>query len=189
MQSTDRKAFEDQIRVLCAGYNVPATDERIEAYWRGLQRMHVPQLVRAVDYALGEQGPEKLPTPKGLSALLHATRASAPDRPTVRPKHDPLKALGNGCLVRVLLRNRGVNDDAASDESLRLMIAAKNRIVDQARGTYGERELADDEADELSDVLVAAIEKLWQPRAPEEVAADIEHFQRTGSVRDTNLLL
>jgi len=62
MLSTDRPEFEAQLAALCAGFNVPATKERQEAYWTGLSKMSLPQFVRTVEYALGEDGPEKFPT-------------------------------------------------------------------------------------------------------------------------------
>lgn len=61
MHSGDREEFENQVRTLCAGFNVPPGD-RIEAYWRGLAKMDLPTFARVVEHALGADGPEKIPT-------------------------------------------------------------------------------------------------------------------------------
>lgn len=62
MLSTDRGEFEIQLGALCAGFNVPATKDRQEAYWTGLAKMSLSQFVRVVSFALGEAGPERFPT-------------------------------------------------------------------------------------------------------------------------------
>jgi hypothetical protein len=185
MQSTERQEFDKHVRVLCAGFNVPATDERLEAYWRGLLRMQIPQVVRVVDHAIGERGPEKLPTPKALWGILRNNRASAPapSRASL-PKPDQLHVVAQLSLFAFLLRKGG-----ASDDSLRQLIATKNRIVEGLRASRSAGELASDETNELRDVLQNAFAKLWQPRSPEEIAADFEHFARTGHVRDSNQLI
>jgi hypothetical protein len=74
MLSTDRTEFESQLGKLCAGFNVPTTQDRIEAYWSGLARMSLLQFVRCVEFALGEDGPEKIPTTSGMWKIHRAAR-------------------------------------------------------------------------------------------------------------------
>ena len=62
MQLADRAQFDSQLGALCAGFNVPVTELRSEAYWRGLERMQLSQFARVVSHALGEDGPERIPT-------------------------------------------------------------------------------------------------------------------------------
>lgn len=69
MQLANRAEFEQHLKRLCAGFNVPATPERVDAYWSGLARMNLSAFMRAVEFALGETGPDKLPTPKQCWAL------------------------------------------------------------------------------------------------------------------------
>jgi hypothetical protein len=61
MQTAERDEFEAQMLMLCAGKNVPVGD-RLEAYWIGLKQMSIAQFACVVEYALGEEGPEKIPT-------------------------------------------------------------------------------------------------------------------------------
>jgi hypothetical protein len=74
VQPVDRPEFDHHAKVLCAGFNVPATPERVEAYWNGLQRMHLAEFIRCVGYALGEHGPEKIPTASGLWTIRKTVR-------------------------------------------------------------------------------------------------------------------
>jgi hypothetical protein len=74
MLSTDRADFEDHVKALCAGYNVPLGD-RIEAYWKGMQKMSLAEFARCVEHALGEEGPEKIPTTGQLWKIRKALKA------------------------------------------------------------------------------------------------------------------
>lgn len=73
MLSTDRTEFESQLAKMCAGFNVPL-GERVEAYWTGLAKMSLLQFVRCVDYALGESGPDKIPTTGQLWKIHNIAR-------------------------------------------------------------------------------------------------------------------
>ena len=61
MRSNDLQDFTRQVEVLCAGFNVPPTEQRIEALWRGLQHMDLTVFTRVVECALAG-GTEKLRT-------------------------------------------------------------------------------------------------------------------------------
>ncbi len=77
MQSTDREEFEIQLARLCAGFNVPVTKHRVNAYWSGCAKMSLAQLSRAIDQALGEHGPDELPATKTLWKILRGGRTAA----------------------------------------------------------------------------------------------------------------
>lgn len=76
MQTSEREEFEEYLGILCAGYNVPMTQHRKSAYFSGLAKMSLVQWVRCVEFAVGEEGPEELPTPKGIWRLHRAFRRS-----------------------------------------------------------------------------------------------------------------
>ena len=66
MQTSEREDFEEQLAILCAGFNVPATVHRKHAYFAGLAKMSMAQFVRCVEYAVSEAGPDELPTSKEI---------------------------------------------------------------------------------------------------------------------------
>jgi hypothetical protein len=74
MLSTDRDEFTAQLSILCAGFDKPL-GERIEAYWKGLAKMSIVEFARCVDYALGPDGPDKLPAVPQIWALKRKLRA------------------------------------------------------------------------------------------------------------------
>ncbi len=87
MNFDDRPEFDEQLRLLCAGFNVPIGD-RAEAYWKGLARMSLIEFARCVEFALGEHGPEKIPTSPqiwGIRKQLRTHREAPlePSRPEV----------------------------------------------------------------------------------------------------------
>lgn len=91
MQLANREEFDQHLKRLCAGFNVPATPERIDAYWSGLARMNLSAFVRAVEFALGEHGPDKIPTPKqcwGLSKQSAPAAVAAEMSPNDQRAHD-----------------------------------------------------------------------------------------------------
>ena len=171
MNNSERPAFEEQIRQLFAGFNVPAMPDRIEAYWRGLQRMQLSAVTRVVDHALGEDGPEKLPTAPQLWGLYRDLRASgAPAAQTERPAEpdcDAAARIGNvapfRCITQYALASRTETEITA--EQIRKIVATKNQLVDAFR------RLPDDERspNELRDLVVGAFERIVQ--AQQERAA------------------
>lgn len=78
MNSGDRKEFEEQLAVLCAGMDVPCTTERKEAYWRALQQMSLSVFVRTVDFVLSKEIWAKIPKPGQLWEASRRMRASGP---------------------------------------------------------------------------------------------------------------
>jgi hypothetical protein len=77
MLSTDRKEFEAQVAMLCAGFGISATPERQQAFWTGMAKMSLIEFGRCVEFALSEEGPDKLPTTKGVWRIHREIKSSA----------------------------------------------------------------------------------------------------------------
>ncbi|MFM2288833.1 MAG: hypothetical protein RL684_1976 [Pseudomonadota bacterium] len=85
MHSSDREEFDQHLSVLCAGFNVPIGD-RSAAYWAGLSKMELATFARVVEHALGEDGPDKIPTTKQCWGIAKSFRnrftpSAEPERP------------------------------------------------------------------------------------------------------------
>lgn len=65
MISTDRDQFEAHLGILCAAFDKPPGD-RVDAYWKAMQRMTIAEFARAVEFAIGENGPRKMPSTGAL---------------------------------------------------------------------------------------------------------------------------
>ena len=89
MQTADREEFEIQLQKLCAAFNVPCTEARIDAYWSGFSRLSLGQFARLVDQALGDEGPKKFPTVADLWELHKKARSSVTIAQSQTPKEDP----------------------------------------------------------------------------------------------------
>ena len=173
--STERPQFDEHFAVLCAGMNVPPTPERREAYWRGLSHMSVTSWARVVDRAIGEQGPEKLPTVPGLWRLYHQMRAAPPIRPhTPQPetRSEWIARLGGAHLCAFLMRREG-----ASRDSLARLVQTKTRLV--------EAFLLIDPVDRLSDEdmraqLTTAYARDFAPMDDAEKAEFLDNYAQTG---------
>ncbi len=107
MLSTDREEFAAQMRLLCDGFNVPLS-ERVEAYFKGCAKMSLIEFARCVEYALGADGPEKIPTTGQLWKILHALKSRAQIHTYEQPKdtRDHLAFYANRLLLRHI-GNRG----------------------------------------------------------------------------------
>lgn len=95
MIETDRDGFAYRMRMLCGAFNVPATPDRLDAYWSGLTHMTFAQFERVVEYAMGERGPERMPTAHvcwELSRMLAPIRAQGA-LPTVRAANEAAEYL------------------------------------------------------------------------------------------------
>lgn len=132
MLSTERQDFETHLAVLFGGYPTFLTPPRVEAYWRGLSKMPLSVFVRCVDHALGEQGPDKLPTVNTLWQISKRLRAPAPaaQKPAERTVGDDFLLVGNRWLLAFLLKTNGVPEDA-----IPWLIELKNRIVEDYRNS------------------------------------------------------
>jgi hypothetical protein len=142
VNSSDRPQFDEQMALLCAGYNVPLS-VRPEAYWKGMAKMSLVEFARAVEYALSEDGPDKIPNTKALWAILRGLKKRAqraPEQPKVEPEdsRDHLLYLANRMFLRHVVNRGGLGstsrfvpgyglvDCKASAE----LVAARNAIRD-----------------------------------------------------------
>ena len=111
MHSTERTEFENQLKALCAGFNVPVGD-RIEAYWAGLQKMGLIEFTRVVEFALGESGPDKIPTTKHCwqirNQLKRGTTTTATKSATPNHEPDHLLFFANRLFFKFLALRGGV---------------------------------------------------------------------------------
>jgi hypothetical protein len=167
VKAEDQKEFDALLAQLCAGYNVPATDERKQAYWTGLQKLHIAAFQRVVEYALGEHAPEKFPTTRAIWDLHKILRRQAPPaatEATPAPDVTPFAAFANRRLL-AFLKTSG----AASDASLKEMIAAKVRLTDQAREILLETPIS---AEDFAKQLRNEWARLWIRRPWGEIEAD-----------------
>lgn len=88
MYSTDREQFDVQLSLLCQGYGFWVGD-RSEAYWKGLSKMSLPSFARCVEFALSEDGPEKIPNVHGVWKIHRGLRASGPNQEGTAPQKEP----------------------------------------------------------------------------------------------------
>lgn len=178
MLSTEREAFDDQVRLLCAGFNIPATPERLESYWTGLQRMNLPVFVRIVERALGPDGPEKFPAVSSVWGIYRELRTKARPPSTApslsTPSVDAFVAFGNRALVEFLRQN-----GAAAGEVLGLLVEAKNTVAQNLRGIDAEDHIS---ADEAREAFFKAYRRVHRPMSMREAEEGREAFCRERSL-------
>lgn len=169
MRSDDLEAFTKQVEVLCAGFNVPPTDLRVEALWRGLQAMDLIMFSRVVECALAggteRHVVEKMPTAPQLWNLSRSMRARAPS-PAQRHDEPPRQfdhfhGFAQRALM-VFLRERG----GASGESLKRLVAEKNRVLADFRLIASEDVVT---ADEFREALFKAFARVYVEPSFDEV--------------------
>lgn len=178
MLSTEREPFDDQIRLLCAGFNIPPTSERLESYWTGLQRMNLPAFVRIVEHALGPSGPEKFPTVSSVWGLHRDLRARARPSSTAPspsgPELDAFTAFGNRALVEFLRQN-----GAAAGAVLEQLVEAKNTVAEDLRGIDAEDRIS---AEEAREAFFRAYRRVHRPMPARDVEEAREAFCRERSL-------
>jgi hypothetical protein len=179
MNSSDRGEFETQLDTLLAGFNVPRTTERVDAYWRGLSKLSLLSFARMVDVCLEGQGPTDkngrpiLPTPPQIWQLHHLRQHQAREQQRTPieshkrsgPERDMFELYGNRVLFNFLIR-RTVG--CAHDACMR-MVEAKDKLVADYRA------LGEDMPEtslELRDKLLERFNELFEPRTEAEKAAD-----------------
>lgn len=161
MYSTDRPQFESELAILFGGYPTFLTPPRVEAYWRGLQKMQLETFRRCVNEALGDEGNDKLPTINTIWQISRKQRAAAiPQKQVAQQAMHPLQGAANSALLS-LLRDRG----PASEDCIQQLVAIKNRIVASMP--------VDADPIEARDVLLGAFEKHWVPMPEAERSSAI----------------
>jgi hypothetical protein len=105
--------FDKTLAVLCAGFNVPCTEDRQRAYGKAFRKIPPAGWERLVDYCLGEEGPERMPSVRELWRARSEMRARAPaDRPpsVEIPWHgDQWDAAANRHLLAHIMRTLRAN--------------------------------------------------------------------------------
>lgn len=69
MQENDTVNFERALLRLCAGFDVPMSDARKEAYWRSLRKLQLLEFTGLIDMALVESTFASMPTVGALWEL------------------------------------------------------------------------------------------------------------------------
>lgn len=195
MLSTERNEFDVELKVLFGAFPSFLTDDRREAYWRGLQKMNLGLFKRCVERAIGEGGDEKLPTVHRLWEISHALRDQARGPmhgpgPQAQREVDLFTGYGNRVLFWYLTSSSKASPDglrpigeemrgAPSAKSLRVLIREKNRIADAYRSICTEEPEA---SLDMRDELLAAFDKHFEPMPDSERAVIAEHVARTGRV-------
>lgn len=182
MLTSERQEFDSHIEVLCAGFNIPATAERKDAYWRGLSRMHMHGLIRVIDHALSEEGPDKPPSAPQLWRLhrqLQDRRRGPTALHLVQPNArkplvvDRFAQIGTVALITFLLR-RG----AASQASIVELVRQRSRLVADFRLIADEDPSLTDE--QMRERYVSAFDRLFEARSTSECERDRESFGLCG---------
>ena len=124
MNSSDRAQFDEQMALLCAGYNVPVS-VRPDAYWKGMAKMSIIEFARCIERALSEDGPEKIPTTRDLWNIRRDLRRVGRE-PQAAPAAPAQIAHSRG-LMRV--------------NQLFLRFLYRRRVIDGFRGDLGIVEL------------------------------------------------
>lgn len=180
MQPTDRPAFAKLANALFAAFDKPPSDPRLDAYWLGLQKMHLHAFEQTVTHVVGPEGPEELPSPKQLfsihrkvrNAQLAAERESRKPKPAegevAAPEPDRFECYASRVLLAVLCSLTAQHSSAATDESLARMVHVKHYFADQYRAMCIEDP---DAALDMRDCLRKALEPLFVPREIKQTAA------------------
>lgn len=156
MLTTDRDEFEVQLKILCAAFDKPLGD-RFEAYWKGLKKMSILEFATVVDFCVGDEGPEKLPTTFECWSIKKKLKSKKTDLVIHRPQIDRAATKDNLAFFanRLLLRHimwrgglgsssdfeagHGVKNCQASPE-LEACLAVKARLVLEFAGYIRERD-------------------------------------------------
>jgi hypothetical protein len=167
MQSTDRPEFDEQLKILCAGYDKPVGD-RSEAYWKGLAKMSLIEFARCVEFCMTEEGPEKMPTAPGMWKIRKQLR-SAPTiiLPLKTQRHAPdshMVFFANRLMLRHVVWRGGIGE-VELDRCLR----AKAELVIEFAGYVREEDELATQGEfirrfhlELGRVSKMAHEEKWQ---------------------------
>jgi hypothetical protein len=89
VQVSDRDEFESLLGKLYAGYNMPISKARTDAYFAGLAKMPLSQFARCVEHCLGEGGPDKIPSVPAMWGIRKklTTPAAVFQPPKEEPDH------------------------------------------------------------------------------------------------------
>lgn len=179
MHSAERQAFEGQLAVLFGAFpSAMLTEPRIEAYWRGLEKMAMATFTRCVDRLIGDQGDDKLPSVNRIwhvSRELRSQAMPAPAPAATIEEFGAIHAYGNRAMLNYLMRK-----GAASYASLDAMLREKKRLCD----AYKQITVEEPEASlELRDKLFEAWDAAFEHMPPDQLQSEREFYCRTNRVR------
>jgi len=143
MQTADREEYEAQLGKLCAGYNLPVTTHRKDAYWSGLAKMSLAQFARCVDDALSDDGPEEMPTVKGVWKIHRELRSARTFEQPKKPEdtRDHLEYWANRLLLAHITRRLGLKSTSRFEAPYGLKDCVASPELDACRKL--KRELVD----------------------------------------------
>ena len=81
METKDRAEFDGQMRVLCARFDKPCTEDRQAAYFKALAKMPLGTFVRVVEHIIADEERFKLPGPHEFWPISRELRARAAPPP------------------------------------------------------------------------------------------------------------
>jgi hypothetical protein len=114
MQSTDQDQCYAQLRKLFAGFDLAPSEDRLEAFWTGLTKMSLPQLSRAVEYALSEDYDEKLKAVHQVWDIHRQLRHRGPNAvPEAAPSDQPVATLAAQLCAYAVAKIRPTSGEAA----------------------------------------------------------------------------
>lgn len=81
METKDRAEFDEQMRILCARFDKPCTEDRQTAYFKALAKMPLALFVRVCEHVIADEERFKLPGPHEFWPLSRELRARAAPKP------------------------------------------------------------------------------------------------------------
>lgn len=156
MLGTEKQEFGSIMSKLCAVFDRKVDAELISSYWAALQAMPLIGFQRAADKAI--ETSERMPRPSQIWTLYRDSKRAATGHQAVQDRReeqlDAFEAFGNRALLVFLL-----NVGAASTESLKQLVAEKNRVVGNFRLISTEDVVT---AEEMREALMKAFKRVWR---------------------------
>ena len=113
MQISDRERFDALLEKLYAGFNMPISKARSDAYCEGLAKMPLSQFARCIEHCLGEHGPERIPSSAAIWKIWRELKHKSEPLPEVPKEHpDHLRYFANRLLFKHLLTRGGLGSKA-----------------------------------------------------------------------------
>lgn len=172
IDQTSREAFDALVRHLHEAYGVKPMQTRLDAYWVSLRKANMPDLERAIEHCLGEEGPERLPTHRQVWSLLKQLRPIRARGALDTPKRDVLSDLdewdihARGVLFDHIRRTAGSHGRAA-DGSVRCLYGSSrynpvSRTLEPDRRMLGNVE----QLRQIAEVFALELREVPESRVP-----------------------
>lgn len=145
MQPDDREEFRMVLATLCAGFDVPMTKAREDAYWVGLAKMSLTQFRRCVEHAIGaDYTDDRFPNTNKIWRIYRGTAfTNAPaEQKALPPDPDHLAYFANRLLWLHVSHRGGLGStgrfvpaygmvDCKGSDELNRCLAFKRAIVEE----------------------------------------------------------